>query len=62
MLRKRRQTVTNVLDSQEISARDIADYVGHGDVARPQNVYMSRALQSTKPAKAFDDFIRQSAE
>jgi integrase len=57
-----RKTVTDVLDAQGLSARDIADYVGHGDVAITQNVYMSRALQSTKPAKAFDDFMRQSAE
>ncbi len=56
-----RKTVTDILDAAGISARDIADYLGHGDVAITQNVYMSRGKQSPEPGRALDSFLQDSA-
>lgn len=49
-----RKTVATILDRQGMSARAIADYLGHSDPALTQKVYMSRHKRSSKAAEQLD--------
>ena len=47
-----RKTVATALDAAGLSARDIADYLGHKHPSMTQDVYMARNTQSVKAAAA----------
>lgn len=47
-----RKTVATALDAAGLSARDIADYLGHKHPSMTQDVYMARNTQSAKAAAA----------
>jgi integrase len=47
-----RKSVATALDAAGLSARDIADYLGHKNVSMTQDVYMSRNTQGVKAAAA----------
>ncbi|GAB3389209.1 site-specific integrase [Humibacter soli] len=49
-----RKTVATALDAAGLSARDIAEYLGHKRPSMTQDVYMSRSTQSAKAAAALD--------
>ncbi|NNC10891.1 site-specific integrase [Planctomonas sp. JC2975] len=49
-----RKTVATALDAAGLSARDIAEYLGHKRPSMTQDVYMSRTTQSAKAAAALD--------
>jgi integrase len=50
-----RKTVATLLDEAGMSARDIADYLGHKNVTMTQNVYMTKHTQSPRVAEAMND-------
>ncbi|TFC55365.1 site-specific integrase [Cryobacterium sp. TMT2-17-1] len=47
-----RKTVATALDAAGLSARDIAEYLGHKNPSMTQDVYMARNTQSVKAAAA----------
>jgi integrase len=47
-----RKTVATALDAVGLSARDIADYLGHKNPSMTQDVYMARNLGSSRAANA----------
>jgi integrase len=49
-----RKTVATMLDSAGMSARDIAEYLGHKHPSMTQDVYMNRNQQSDKMAAAIE--------
>jgi integrase len=50
-----RHLVATLLDEKGLTAREIADYLGHDRVSMTQDVYMTRKAGSGKPAVALDD-------
>lgn len=51
-----RHLVATRLDAAGLSAREIADYLGHEKVSMTQDVYMSRKSRGTTAATALDGF------
>lgn len=51
-----RHLVATRLDAAGLSAREIADYLGHEKVSMTQDVYMSRKTRGTHAATALDAF------
>jgi integrase len=46
-----RKTVATRLDEAGLSAREIADHIGHDNPSMTQNVYMGRGVASAAAAK-----------
>ena len=57
-----RKTVATALDAAGLSARDVAEYLGHKNPSMTQDVYMSRNTQSKKAAAALNSMFGISAE
>jgi integrase len=49
-----RRSVVTILDDAGLSAREIADQLGHSKVSTTQDVYMGRRMPSTRAAEALD--------
>lgn len=49
-----RRSVATILDDAGLSAREIADQLGHSKVSTTQDVYMGRRMPSTRAAAALD--------
>lgn len=49
-----RKTVATALDQAGLSARDIAEYLGHADPSLTMGVYMSKTVGGSKAASALD--------
>ncbi|TFD80302.1 site-specific integrase [Cryobacterium sp. Sr8] len=56
-----RKTVATALDAAGLSARDIADYLGHKHPSMTQDVYMARNTQSAKAAAALTSMFGVSS-
>jgi integrase len=56
-----RKTVATALDAAGLSARDIAEYLGHKNPSMTQDVYMSRNTQSVKAASALSSLFGVSS-
>jgi integrase len=56
-----RHLVATRLDAAGLSAREIADYLGHERISMTQDVYMSRKATGANAAAALDVFGPQSA-
>jgi integrase len=56
-----RKTVATALDASGLSARDIADYLGHKHPSMTQDVYMARNTQSVKAATALSSMFGVSS-
>jgi integrase len=56
-----RHLVATRLDAAGLSAREIADYLGHERISMTQDVYMSRRATGANAAAALDLFGPQSA-
>lgn len=52
-----RKTVATVLDGAGLSARDIADYLGHKNPSMTQDVYMARNSGSKKAAQSLESLL-----
>lgn len=53
-----RKTVATLLDQAGLTARDIAEYLGHTNPALTQTVYMSKTVGGTRAADAIDNALR----
>jgi integrase len=53
-----RRTVATLLDGQGLSARAIADQLGHARVSMTQDVYMGRRIVGQEAARSLDDLVR----
>ncbi|MHA6626927.1 tyrosine-type recombinase/integrase [Pseudonocardia sichuanensis] len=51
-----RQTVISVLDDAELRTREVADHVGHAQIAQTQ-MYMQRRVASERAAAALEDLL-----
>jgi integrase len=49
-----RKTCATLLDEGELSARQIADQLGHAKVSMTQNSYLGRRLTNRRTAEALD--------
>lgn len=57
-----RKTAATVLDERGLTARQIADHLGHSRPSMTQDVYMARKVASTAAAEALEDVLgNQSA-
>ncbi len=56
-----RKTVATALDQAGLSARAIAEYLGHADPSLTMNVYMSKPVGGTAAARALDEVLRKMA-
>lgn len=54
-----RKTVATLLDQAGLTARDIAEYLGHTNPALTQTVYMSKTVGGTRAADAIDAALSQ---
>jgi integrase len=54
-----RKTVATALDQAGLTARDIAEYLGHANPALTQSVYMSRLVGGTRAADALDAVMKK---
>ncbi len=52
-----RKTVATLLDQAGLTARDIAEYLGHTNPALTQTVYMSKTVGGTRAADAIDSVL-----
>lgn len=52
-----RKTVATALDQAGLSARDIAEYLGHADPSLTMSTYMSKTVGGSKAASALDAVI-----
>lgn len=52
-----RKTVITLLDEAGLTARQIADVVGHSHVSMTQDTYMARKITSRKSAQALEDVV-----
>jgi integrase len=53
-----RKTVATALDQAGLSARDVAEYLGHANPSITQNVYMSKTVGGRRAADALDSVLR----
>ena len=49
-----RKTVATLLDQSGLSARDIAEYLGHANPSMTQDRYMSKTADTARAAAALD--------
>lgn len=56
-----RKTVATVLDQAGLSAREIAEYLGHENPSLTQDVYMSRTAGTVRAAAALDSLLPREA-
>jgi integrase len=56
-----RKTVATALDQAGLSARDIAEYLGHKDPSLTQSVYMSKTVGGSRAADALESFMSPKA-
>jgi len=56
-----RRTVAPLLDEQGLTARSIADQLGHARVSMTRNVYMGRRLPRADVARASDTLVDDDA-
>jgi integrase len=54
-----RKTVATALDQAGLSARDVAEYLGHANPALTQTVYMSKTVGGRRVADALDSVLRK---
>ncbi len=54
-----RKTVATALDQAGLSARDVAEYLGHANPAITQSVYMSKTVGGRRAADALDSVMRK---
>lgn len=54
-----RKTVATALDQAGLSARDVAEYLGHANPALTQTVYMSKTVGGRRAADALDSVLRK---
>ncbi len=52
-----RKTVATALDQAGLSARDIAEYLGHANPALTMSTYMSKTVGGTRAANALDSVL-----
>lgn len=52
-----RKTVATALDRAGLSAREIAEYLGHANPSLTQDVYMAKAIGGSRAASALDSFM-----
>lgn len=52
-----RKTVATLLDQAGLSARDVAEYLGHANPAITQSVYMSKTVGGSRAAEAIDSIV-----
>ena len=57
-----RKTLATLLDSDEFSAREIADQLGHARPSMTQDVYMGRKVRNPRAARAIESVLRQAVE
>ncbi|HEU5484226.1 MAG TPA: hypothetical protein VFU98_04905 [Microlunatus sp.] len=50
------------LDSDEFSAREIADQLGHARPSMTQDVYLGRKIRSPRAVKAIDNVLRRAVD
>ncbi|WKT89561.1 tyrosine-type recombinase/integrase [Microbacterium maritypicum] len=53
-----RKTVATALDQAGLSARDIAEYLGHANPSLTMNTYMSKTVGGSRAADALDSLMR----
>lgn len=53
-----RKTVATALDQAGLTARDIAEYLGHADPSLTMGTYMSKTVGGTRAADALDAVLR----
>lgn len=53
-----RKTVATALDQAGLSARDIAEYLGHADPSLTMGVYMSKTVGGSRASEALDGVLR----
>ncbi|PZU36699.1 MAG: hypothetical protein DI573_13160 [Microbacterium sp.] len=54
-----RKTVATALDQAGLTARDVAEYLGHTNPALTQTVYMSKTVGGRRAADALDSVLRK---
>lgn len=54
-----RKTVATALDQAGLSARDIAEYLGHADPSLTMGVYMSKTVGGSRASAALDGVLRR---
>lgn len=54
-----RKTMATLLDQAGLTARDIAEYLGHTNPALTQTVYMSKTVGGTRAADAVDGVLKR---
>ena len=54
-----RKTVATALDQAGLSARDIAEYLGHADPSLTMGVYMSKMVGGSRASSALDGVLRR---
>nr|WP_249404261.1 site-specific integrase [Microbacterium sp. CFBP 13617] len=52
-----RKTVATLLDQAGLSARDVAEYLGHANPAITQSVYMSKTVGGSRAAEAIESIV-----
>jgi integrase len=57
-----RKTMATLLDSDEFSAREIADQLGHARPSMTQDVYMGRKIRNSRAVGAIENVLRQAVE
>ena len=57
-----RKTMATMLDQAGLSARDIAEYLGHANPSLTMNTYMSKTVGGTKAADAIDSVMNNSTD
>lgn len=54
--------MATMLDQAGLSARDIAEYLGHANPSLTMNTYMSKTVGGTKAANAIDSVMNNSID
>ena len=57
-----RKTMATLLDSDEFTAREIADQLGHARPSMTQDVYMGRKIRNPRAVRAIETALRQAVE
>ena len=54
--------MATLLDSDEFSAREIADQLGHARPSMTQDVYMGRKIRNPRAVQAIEAALRRAVE
>ncbi|HVK34267.1 MAG TPA: tyrosine-type recombinase/integrase [Microlunatus sp.] len=57
-----RKTMATMLDSDEFTAREIADQLGHARPSMTQDVYMGRRIRNPRAVQSIEAALRRAAE